>query len=93
MKPEDLKRLAEDCTDVAYRNWDGYVEVSQNENGVLIFRSYNEDGEEEGWLEASPHLEPGIKALYEIRLADTMSNEPPILMQLIPLALVGLLGL
>jgi hypothetical protein len=73
----ELALLEEGCTGVAERNWDGYVKIEQNPNdGTLFIRSYNEDGEEEAILAATPLVsEPDsfenkeqLRKLYTIRL-------------------------
>jgi hypothetical protein len=97
VKPEDAKKLEQECTEVARRNWDGYVRVSYADGanqGVLLFQLFNEDDEQEGVLEAKPVVvfETGTRDVYEIRQEGAEESDVQ-LMQLEPKAIVGLLGL
>ncbi len=93
LTPEQIQTLQESCSDIANSNWDGFVEVTQDENGVLTFTSFNEDEEQEAQAVATPcnHQFEG-RDLYRLRDADDPESVGAIT-TLVPVFIVGYLGL
>ena len=93
---ETLADLQEACSQVAHDNWDGSVTVEQSDEGALTFTSFNEDGEVEARYVATPIEEIRSHQLYlfeDLFECDHVEKPKPVVLTLVPVAIVGLLGL
>jgi hypothetical protein len=88
---ETLADLQEACSQVAHDNWDGSVTVEQSDEGVLTFTSFNEDGEVEARYSADWFGDVQGHVLYQF--TNRFEGDKPVVLTLVPVAIVGLLGL
>jgi hypothetical protein len=90
--------MQESCSAVAHSNWDGYVKITQAEDGVLTFVLYSEEDEVDGFCTATLVGEFQGHFIYSLKYqgedGDRLDqDEPAVITTLVPVVVVGFLGL
>ncbi len=92
----ELAFLDEACNRVAHNNWDGHVSIEQSEQGVLDFKSYSEEDELEAHYTATwastIEVKDGECRIYAF-FNELDDSAKPVYISLVPVCIVGLLGL
>jgi hypothetical protein len=89
---ESLSKLQESCSAVAHDNWDGSVEVTQDETGTLHFILFNEDGETDSSFTAAPWGQT-LDGRDLWNFIEEGGHNSGAVMTLVPVAIVGVMGL